>query len=253
MIRKIATGFLLVLSCVFAFYSCKKVSNSTVDATRNYFPLQFGKYITYAVDSIYYYPGDSLYALTHPGYNGIQVETRCQLKYAISDTYTYKKKLNYIMDVYYRPYEGADWVPHRVILLQPTTNGLLYSQDGTQYIKLMFPVKNGFTWKGNQNAQVQDTLYSYLKDWNYTYRDMDHVYFNGFVSFDNTITVDECDENVNYQDIDSMVHGYKTFAKEVYAYNVGMIYKEWTHYTWHPSLPKSRSGYSVIMRAIDHN
>ncbi|MCD6011981.1 MAG: hypothetical protein K0Q79_1843 [Flavipsychrobacter sp.] len=245
MIRKILTGFLLVLSCVFAFYSCKKVSNSTVDATRNYFPLQFGKYVTYAVDSTYYYGGAYDTART--------VETRCQLKYAVTDTYTYKKKLNYIMDVYYRPYEGADWVPQRVILVQPTHDGLLYSQDGTQYIKLMFPVKEGFSWKGNVFAQVQDTLFSYLKNWDYTYQNYDHVYFNGFVSFDNTVTVMQNDENVNYQEVDSLPHGYKTYAKEVYAYNVGMIYKEWTHYTWSAPYPQSRNGYSVIMRAIDHN
>ncbi len=245
MIRKISTGFLLVLSCVFAMYSCKKVSNSTVDATRNYFPLQFGKYVTYAVDSIYYY-----------GSTGTQVETRCQLKYAITDTYTYKKKLNYILDVSYRPYEGAEWLPQRVILLQPTTTSLLYSQDGTQYVKLMFPIKEGFSWKGNQYAQVEDTLFSYLKDWNYTYRKYDHVYFNGFVSFDNTVTVTQADENVGYQDVDSVRYGYKTFAKEVYAYNVGMIYKEWTHYTWQgydTTVLNSKNGYSVTMRAIDHN
>ena len=243
MIRKILPGFMLAVLCVLAFYSCKKGNNATIDVTRNYFPLQFGKYVTYAVDSIYY-----------SGKYGLKTETRCELKYAVTDTYTYKKKLNYIMDVYYRPYSGSEWTPIRVILLQSTTNSLLYSQDGTQYIKLMFPIKEGFTWEGNANAQVQDTLYSYLNGWNYVYQSQHMPYFNGFVNFDNTVTVLEDDENVNYQNVDSVVSGHKIYAKEVYAYNVGMIYKEWTYYTWGaPDTTQNRNGYSVIMRAIDHN
>jgi hypothetical protein len=141
-----------------------------------------------------------------------------------------------------------------VVLLQPTNTSLLYSQDGAQYVKLMFPIKEGFTWPGNQFAQVQDTLYSYLKNWDYTYQRYHLSYFNGLVNFDNTVTVLENDENVNYQNVDSIVAGYKTYAKEVYAYNVGMIYKEWTHYTWgQPDTTQNRNGYTVIMRAIDHN
>ena len=46
---------------------------------------------------------------------------------------------------------------------------------------------------------------------------------------------------------------YRTYAKEVYAYNVGMIYKEWTHWTYKPNHAQCVNGYSVIMRAIDYN
>ncbi len=244
MIRKIFTGFLLVAALGFAFFSCKKATNPLTDATRNYFPLQFGRYITYAVDSIYYNSAE-----------GTRTETRCQLKYAVTDTFKDKKKrLSYIMDVYYRPYEGADWVPSRVILITPTATDMLYTQDGTQYVKLTFPITEGTTWQGNQFAQVQDTLFSYLKGWNYVYQKYHQPYFNGFVAFDNTVSVLENDENFNYQNVDSTVYGHRTFAKEVYAWNVGMIYKEWTHYSWGGAdTTQNRNGYTVIMRALDHN
>jgi hypothetical protein len=158
------------------------------------------------------------------------------------------------MDIYYRPYDGSDWTRSRVIILTPTANSLLYTQDQTQYIKLMFPIAEGFTWQGNQYAEVQDRLFSYLNNWNYTYQNYHLSYFNGLVNFDNTVTCLEDDENQNFQNVDSIVAGYRTYAKEVYAYNVGMIYKEWTHYTWGlPAANNDRFGYSVIMRAIDHN
>ncbi len=244
MTKRILPVFLLVIMCMITMYSCKKRTVSTLDATRNYFPLNYGKYITYDVDSIYYF-----------GSTGTKYESKCQLKYMVSDTFTdTRNRLSYILDIYYRPYDGSDWTPSRVVLLTPTANSLLYSQDGTQYIKLMFPISEGFTWPGNQYAEVQDSLYAYLNNWNYTYQNYHLSYFNGRVNFDNTVTCLENDENVNYQNVDSIVAGYRTYAKEVYACNVGMIYKEWTHYTWgKPDTTQNRNGYSVIMRAIDHN
>ena len=249
MIKRIVPIFLLVTMCMVAMYSCKKRTIDTTDQTRNYFPLHYGKYITYDVDSVYYYGSKSTIS------PGTRWESHCQLKYLVSDTFTdSKNRLSYILDIYYRPYDGSDWTRSRVIIITPTANSLLYTQDQTQYIKLAFPITEGYTWTGNQYAEVQDTLFSYLKNWNYTYQNYHLSYFNGRVNFDNTVTCLENDENVNYQNVDSIVAGYRTYAKEVYAYNVGMIYKEWTHYTWGlPDTTQNRNGYSVIMRAIDHN
>jgi hypothetical protein len=158
------------------------------------------------------------------------------------------------MDVYSRPYEGAEWKGLSVILVTPTANGLLYSQDQAQYTKLMFPVSEGLTWKGNANVPVQDSTYAYLKDWNYTYKNYHLSYFNGMVNFDNTVTLQLANDNVNYQNVDSAISGYRTYAKEVYAYNVGMIYKEWTHYTFGaPDTAQNKDGFSVVMQAIDYN
>jgi hypothetical protein len=241
MIKKILPLLLLLAMSVVALFSCRKVSTSTTDPTRNYFPLVFGKSVTYAVDSIYY--------LDTPG---VQIEVKCQLKYTITDTFTNQQhQLSYILNVYKRPYDGADWVASAVILITPTATGLLYTQDGTQYIKLMFPITNGFSWPGNQNAQIQNATDAYLANWNYTYSNYHLSYFNGQVNFDNTVTVLEDNEHVNYQNIDSAVAGYDTYAEEVYAYNVGMIYKDWMHVTWVDSA-QNKSGYSVVMQAIDY-
>jgi len=244
MIRRFLTIFLVLAIGASALFSCKKVHQSNTDPTRNYFPLKQGKYVTYAVDSIYY---DRV--------SGTSVESHSQLKYAITDTFTdAKRRLSYIMDVYYRPYDGADFAPSRVIILTPQVDSLFYFQDGTQFNKLVFPIKEGFTWMGNTHVQVQDTMFSYFKNWRYQYQNVHLNYFNGFVNFDNTVTVIEDDENNNYQNVDSLPSGYKTYAKEVYAYNVGMIYKEWTHYTFgSPDTTHNRNGYTVVMRAIDHN
>ena len=262
--KKILSGLLLVAIC-FAAFSCKKAKHNTDDATLNYFPIKFGHYVIYAVDSVYYYGRGSGTGGSDTSLSCSRYEIKSQIKYAIDDTFRdADNRLSYIMDVYSRPYDGGFWQANNVILITPTqttitnledpiTQSLFYTQDRTQYVKLMFPIKEGYTWQGNQNAEVGDATFAYLKGWNYKYQNVHKSYFNGQINFDNTVTVLEDNENVNYTNVDSAVMGYRTFAKEVYAYNVGMIYKEWTHYSWFANDASCWTGYSVVMKAIDYN
>jgi hypothetical protein len=244
-----------------AFVSCKKTNNSTDDLTRNYFPLQLGKQVTYAVDSTIYTDSIAYFNIVDSTWvidtAGVQIHKKCQLKYVVTDTFSdfsgYKPVLSYIIDVFYRPYDGAFWTPSRVITVAPTKNSLLWNEDENQYIKLMFPISEGFSWNGNNFVTVEDPDKSYFKNWNYTYQNVHLSYNTGLVNFDNTVTVQETDQSVNYPTYDSLVSAFRTYAKEVYAYNVGMVYKEWTHWTYKPNNTRHVKGYTVIMRALDHN
>ncbi len=246
MTKKILAFFVVAVICTMSFISCKKSSSDNSDPTRNYFPLTFGKSVTFAVDSIYY-NGDSC----------SQKRVKSQMKYVVTDTFTDRKnftyKLTYILDVFTRPYEGGIWKPTGVILLNPTANGLNWTEANVKYTKLMFPVTEGFSWKGNKLAPVSDTEFSYLKDWNYNYRDYHKSYNTGFVNFDKTVTVLENDESVNYPAVDSGVSALRTYSKAVYAYNVGLVYREVTHWTYKAYNAQCVTGYSVVMQAIDHN
>lgn len=245
MAKKFLTAVLAVLAIGLTFSACKKEKKEDGDLTRKYFPLTFGKYVTYDVDSIYY--------------NEIlctQYRVKSQLKYVVSDTFTdrstYFNREHYIVDVYSRPYDGAVWKPQAVFFVNPTANGLNWIQDNVKYTKLRFPVVEGFSWKGNEQSP-NDPEFFYLKDWNYQYRDYGKAYNTGKVNFGNTVTVLEQDENVNYPGVDSGVAAYRTFSKAVYAYNIGMVYREITHWTYKPNNSKCVNGYSVVMRAVDHN
>ena len=252
--KKILCGLLLAAICSVAFFSCKKSNTSTTDPTLNYFPIKFGHYVTYNVDSVYFY-----------GSSCTKYEIKSQIKYAVTDTFRNSSdQLSYILNVYSRPYDGGLWVANNVIeltlaqttitnLSEPTTTSLYYTQDQTQYVKLMFPISNGYTWQGNQYAQIQNAPFAYLANWNYVYQNMGLSYFNGQINFDKTVTVQEDNEWVNYPGVDTGIAGYRTYATEVYAYNIGMIYKEWTHYTWAANADSCRNGYTVTMTAVDYN
>jgi len=256
MTKKIFSILLLAVVCFCALFSCRKTTVSTADATLNYFPLQLGKYITYNVDSIYYYSA-----------NCTQYEAKSQMKYAIDDTFTDQyKRLSYVMDVFTRPFDNNSgvWVHNSVILItptitppltlsDPTTISLLYSQDQAQYVKLIFPISNGYSWYGNQYINTQNPLFTYLSNWNYYYKNFQLSYNTGYINFANTVTVLEDSEAVNYPAIDSNISSYLTYAEEVYADNVGMVHKQWTHWTYKPSPVICRDGYQVVMDAIDHN
>ncbi|MCF8451500.1 MAG: hypothetical protein K9G49_16630 [Taibaiella sp.] len=246
MTKRILSIFLLVAIATLAFISCKKYSTPDADATRNYFPLTFGRSVTFAVDSIYYNEVTC-----------IQRRVKSQLKYVVTDTFSDRKnfsnKLSYILDVFSRPYDGGVWKPISVIILNPTATGLNWTQDNVKYTKLVFPIQDGFSWKGNENAPVNDADFAFLKDWNYQYRDFRKSYNTGFVNFDNTVTVLENDESVNYPAVDSGVAAMRTFSKTVYAYNVGLVYRELTHWTYRANNSQCLNGYSVVMQAIDHN
>lgn len=243
--KKILSVLSLVASCFLFLPSCKK-KDTTADPTRNYFPIVLGKYVTYEVDSIYYNEN-----------NCTKYQTKSQMKYVVTDTFTdrrnFTNKLSYIMDIYTRPYDGGLWMPSGVILLNPGTNLLNYTQDNVKFIKLMFPIVEGFSWLGNINAPVNDSEFTFLKDWSYKYTNYHRSYNTGYLNFDNTVTVMENDESVNYPAVDSGVAAMRTFAKEVYAYNVGMIYKEWTHWTYRANNAQCVNGYTVVMKAVEHN
>lgn len=273
--RRILT-ILTAVFCLTTVFSCKKTSKPTGDQTVNYFPIKLGKYITYNVDSIKYFTtpridsaldsnGNWVYT---PGVDCHTLEERTQLKYAISDTFRdAQNRLSYLMDVYFRPHDGATWKRISVITLTPATiiqtttapppgtpvTSLLYNQGGVQFIKMVYPVQQGLTWAGNANIDVTDPKNSFYRGWNYVYTEMGKSFNNGFVNYGNTVTCIEDNESVNYPQLDSAVYAYRLYAKEVYAWNVGMIYKEWTHWDYYPYNAKCVNGFTVVMRAIDHN
>jgi hypothetical protein len=262
MTRRILPLLLTAVVSLTGVYSCKKAKPSPADPTMSYFPLTLGKYVTYNVDSTIFI-GDT---------SCRQYETRTQLKYVISDTFRDASfRLSYMIDVFARPHDGGTWEKSRVILLTPApiilttttppagtpVNQLLYSQDNTQFIKLVFPIQKGVTWQGNNRIDANDPAFTWYRNWNYTYTDVYTPYNNGDVTFDNTVTVLENDESVNYPHLDSALQAYRTYAKEVYAYNIGMVYKEWTHWSYDPAElnagNKCVTGFTVVMRAVDHN
>lgn len=234
----------LLLAVIATLFSCKKEDDRTYpgDATTGYYPLQFGRYVTYDVDSTLW--DDFLKVKTVHKY---------QMRYIVTDTFRdNENRLSYRMDVYLRKTESQPWKTHRVFYVTPTPTRLEYVESNVRFIKLVFPVSNNITWKGNAMIPAADQDYAYFQDWTYRYSNFGEPYNNGKALFDNTVTVHQVDDSVNNPETQPSDFASKTFGKEVYGYDIGMVYREMTHWTYQPT-QGYRSGYSVVMRAVEHN
>jgi hypothetical protein len=239
--------FLLLLAVMlcFAVFSCKKSSNDkTVVIGTSYFPLVKDKYVTYTVDSIYWIDTSCL-----------QIDFTYQLQYVIKDTFTdAQKNIQYVFYSYINSSKtNNQWMPNDVFYATVTDTGIVVSKDQLMFRKFGFPVSAGTTWKGNSLIDTRDVDYSYFSNWTYSYQDVGSPYFNGNFDFQNTITVNEADQSLN--DIVSQPDSVatRTLFKEIYAENVGLVYSEAIHWTYNPNTASCKKGYSVIMRAVDHN
>lgn len=252
--RKSILPLALFLFAAVLFSSCKKetTSLSEMEKGHGFYPLEVGKYIVYDVDSLVW--NDHLKAT---------IPSQCQLRYNIADTFRNDEgELAYVINVLYRKTAAESYVPFDVMYAHLHHNQLIVTQHNLNFIKLSFPIENGKNWKGNAMIPLDDEDYAeYNNDkWNYIYSDFNQSYNTGMKLFQHTVTVNEIDDQLNDPDTDSTAYAYRNYAQEVYAHGVGMVYKERIYWVFQPKSPDGgsggsgyRKGYSIIMKAVDHN
>lgn len=236
---------LLTLLSSVVFFSCKKESEGTgtFEYSRAYFPLEIGRYVVYDVDSTLW-----------DDFQQVKSLHRYQMRYTVIDTSRDNEaRLTYEMLVHIRKGDTLPWQEHRVIRVTPTESSLIWQEHNLNFIKLVFPIGNDIQWKGNSLIHSLDAEYAYFQDWNYTYSDFERPFNHGKAEFLNTITVNQIDDSLNHPETLPDAYAYRTYGKEVYAFNVGMVYREMTRWEYQPTTVRFRRGYQVIMRAIDHN
>ncbi|MBS1645022.1 MAG: hypothetical protein JST36_08305 [Bacteroidetes bacterium] len=249
MFKRLLSFLFLLASLTVFFASCKKESDNSeryyTQATRGYYPLQLGRYVVYDVDSTIWNDFDCT-----------KREAHLQMRYIIADTFTDAQgRPSFRVDVDQRVADTGIWKVSTVFYATPTTTGLEVVMNNLRQTKLIFPVQDNNKWEGNSAIDVNEPQNQFYNGWVYQYSKMVQPYNNGRVTFDNAVIVDEQDATLN--DPESMPNAYaeRTYAREVYGYDVGMIYRELTHWTYDPgnSANACRKGFSVVMRAIDHN
>ncbi len=245
---------LLAVFMVIAQVSCKKADdeNKVTATSKDYFPLEVGKFVIYDVDSTVW---DTMYCVTR--------KYHCQLKYTVAGTFQDGEgRESYRIDIRRRREITDDWAVNGVMWATNTGEELELTYSMLRYIKMRFPVATGTTWKGNAYINTDDADLSYFKDWDYKYVNADEQYDNGSVRFDNTVTILGRDEKINDPETIPKQNASRTFSSEVFAQGVGMVHREFYHWTYDATLPmnnnpynpnKCRLGLGVVMNAVDHN
>lgn len=212
-----------------------------------YFPLDSGRYCIYEVDSIVYnetFANDT---------------TSWLVREMVTDTfYDAEGRLNYSIERARRLTDADTWEVVDVWFAAQVDGKIEKVENNLRFIKLASPLLNNVEWDGNAYlGGLEDIPFdyecnrlSYYEGWNYRYQSIAEPFTVGGMQFPNTVTViQEGDSNLIWYD----------YAKEIFAEDVGLIYKEFYHYYTQdftcPTCPwneRVECGYSVQMALIDY-
>nr|MCU0375918.1 hypothetical protein [Chitinophagaceae bacterium] len=240
---------LLLIGC-----SEKKIDLQS-PAIASYFPLTVGKFIEYKLDST---------VLTQFGRDTTvrSYRVRDAIEAEITDA---RGRQGFRIVRYMRDAAASQPYLPAYTFMAINNNGdwIEYVENNLRFLKLRFPVREGFEWQGNSFIET-NTLNSnvrYLADWTYRYLDVNKpITLNG-KTYDSTITILQRDEVIPEGPFNPQFFKQYDYSIEIYAKNIGLIYKNFDHKVWQPPTPPpdSRPGFwedgsfRIILSAINHN
>jgi hypothetical protein len=178
---------------------CGEEHRMTIDPGLQYFPLQTGQYYLYTVDEIRYSGVDEPRVLNY------------EIMTHIADSFPSSSGLHtYVIHRSRRDAGSQPWEPLDTWSVKRNDREVIVSEGNTAFVKLKFPVAEGASWNGNaQNTLGVD---------DYAIRDTGKPVEIAGTTFENTITVEQ------EQNTDVIV--FRDERREIYAKDVGLIYKE---------------------------
>jgi hypothetical protein len=236
--------------------SCNKKDDFTSDAVRDYLNMEKGKYILYRYDSLRFI-------------NFFQQDTfvTYQAKEVVEDSITDNlgrngwRVVRYIRD--WGDTAEINWRPILTYMVTPSDQNIEMKENNLRAIKLVRPITDGFSWRGNgfYPERPYGALYDFDNDqniqtWDYTYHDVGATINLNGKDYENTIAVTQVADSANVPIVSLDVTGYKNLWTEKYARGIGLVYKEvaiWQYQGTVNGQSGSLTGFGIIMSIIDHN
>ena len=212
----------------------------------DYFPLEVGKYITYNLDSTLFTKFGQDQTIMH-----YQAQDRVDAQITDNLGRTAFRILRFI-----RQDSTQDWMPNNTFMVVPTEKSIEYLENNLRFVKLMIPIKQDFSWKGNSfiDTYSQYSDVKYLDDWDYTYDSIGVPLTINSITIDSTLKVAERDEFLGQDpSIPNTEYAEKTYSVEKYGKGIGLIYREFLHWEFQSVNNNSYTGYGIKMSIIDHN
>lgn len=243
------TIFILsALLLMIGFCSCKK-KIYTPDENflgKSFVPLEVGHFVTYNVDStVYDNFADTVFTVSS------QIRELVESEFIDNEGRPAVRIARQ-----FRKNNTIDWdnTPTQMTFAVRTDEVYERVVDNLRFIPLVFPVEDDKAWQGNAFIDTQDPALRDYDDWLYRYfNEGIQQQFSG-VTFDNTVSVLQNDFNNAAQYI---------YSKEIYAEDVGMIYKEQSFLELvsstlppletNPWPERANKGVAVVWKVVDHN
>jgi hypothetical protein len=248
MIRHLIISFCFIAG-IFLFTGCaKQTTKLNLPLPSDYYPLETGHVFTYRLDStVIFYTGTSLTVHSYLAKDSIADTIRDnqnRLSYRVYRFITDTLAVN-------------EWQPIATYYITPIDHGIeVMDENNLRFIKLKEPIQNDFSWPGNSYIDTKSagSPYQYLDGWNYTYQNAGQPFtvLNGVLN--NTITVLQQDETSPPGDFDPNNYQQRNYSVEVYAQGIGLVYKEFLHWTWQPtSGGYEPDSYGIKLNLIDYH
>lgn len=225
--------YILIVTCLLVI-SCKRDTKFVINDDDKYFPVKLGASTTYEVDSLHY---DDFY-------NPIKIDSSYyQIKEVIADTFRdNSNNLTFRVDRYKRYSDTLPWYIYNVFTINPFLNRIERTENNLRFIKMIFPVNEEITWKGNAYIHAIGNL-DYMDGWDYEYVNPHIPETMNNLLFDSTITIIQ-------QSDTSLIR--KDFFLEKYAKGVGLIYKEASHLSKQNIQEPWQSGYYIRYKILNY-
>jgi hypothetical protein len=197
--RRVSKLFIQIMALCSA-WSCSETREVTPqDLGVNYYPLQTGSYTVYHVEGVEYInPEDS-------------VEFSYQLKESVVDSFlNLESGISYKMLREIRDNEDQEWQTDSVWTVRKDNIRVIRTESNIPVINLVFPIRENTIWDANGFNDRKPDSYEMV--------DAGKPFVGEFVSFDETVTVIQ-------EDIPDTFTAF-LFSKEIYAQDVGLVYKE---------------------------
>lgn len=242
-------GNCFILFCILYLVSCKKQSAQlNLPKLADYTALQPGKILLYHLDSTVVDPsGTQLLVNTYLVKDSVASafnDNAGRLSYTV---------YRFITDTLM----AGPWQPLSTYYITPTTNDVETVDDNNlRIISLTEPVIEGGTWSGNSYIDTKSATssYQYMDGWTFTYQNVNKPYTVLKGAVDSTITVLQVDDTSPPGDFDPSVYQQRNYSLEVYGKGVGLIYKEFLHWTWQPTPQPAQyqpDSYGLKLNLID--
>ncbi|MEZ4906977.1 MAG: hypothetical protein R2771_04905 [Saprospiraceae bacterium] len=196
-----------LLSC-----SNKTEEFNTDDDSKQYFPIKINSQWTYQVDStIYDYSGTV-----------ITVKSNIEVEKVISSFTDDSDNINYIVEK--KIYNEGSLQHTSLFNYIIEDKKIIKSEDNLKFIELVFPIKTGIYWEGNEFFDSDNTIIyiagepiKMYENWNYRYIDDENTFTIDDEEYNNVITVIQTDTENSIE---------RRYSEEKYSKNIGLIYKK---------------------------
>jgi hypothetical protein len=197
---------------VMAFLGLLGIScdSDTVEKNVNYFPLRVGQTWLYDIEET----NITRAACTDNGTTTLSY----QLLVEVMDSIVADQGFTYRFKRSKRTNAADPWIDFETWTAQLIGNRIVVSESNISYVKLLAPITNDLVWNGNLYNNRQELNGKNEDDYKSTLVNKPYVVESSGLSFGNSVSVVQNDEQSNII--------YRDSRLEVYADQVGLVYKE---------------------------